>query len=187
MTNDREAMLRTAADFLGRRPNATQDEIAKALGMSRATLHRHFAGRAELVQALSDMAGHKLHTAVQTARPREGSATEALGRLVEAFEKDAPFLALFYSVSQEGDEATAHPVWKEIDAAVLEVFERGQSSGEFTARITAAWMAEAFYSLIAAGAWAIQSGRCAQRDFTRMVTHMVLCGARDHREDEQST
>ena len=32
MTVDREKLLRAAADFLGRRPNATQDEIATAAG-----------------------------------------------------------------------------------------------------------------------------------------------------------
>ncbi|MGE4364641.1 MAG: TetR family transcriptional regulator, partial [Mycolicibacterium sp.] len=45
MTATHDQLLRAAADFLGRRPNATQDEIAAAIGVSRATLHRHFAGR----------------------------------------------------------------------------------------------------------------------------------------------
>jgi AcrR family transcriptional regulator len=45
-------VLRAAADFPGRRPNTTQDEIAAAVGVSRATLHRYFAGRAALLEAL---------------------------------------------------------------------------------------------------------------------------------------
>ena len=49
MPSDRETLLRAAADFLGRRPNATQDEIAAAVGVSRATLHRHFAGKPTLL------------------------------------------------------------------------------------------------------------------------------------------
>lgn len=180
-------MLLTAADYLGRRPNATQDEIAKALGVSRATLHRHFAGRAELLRALSDMAGQELHQAVLSAAPAEGDCAAALERLVASFEPSAPYLALFYTLSQEEDADRIHPAWEEIDAAVLGLFERGQASGEFTSRLSAAWMAEAFYSLVAGAVWAIQSGRCAQRDFTRMVTEMVLLGVHNPGKDEQST
>ena len=41
MSSTRDQLLRAAADFLGRRPNATQDEIATAVGVSRATLYRY--------------------------------------------------------------------------------------------------------------------------------------------------
>ena len=63
MTLDRERVLRAAADFLGRRPNATQDEIAAAVGVSRATLHRYFAGRAALLEALDELAVTQMHQA----------------------------------------------------------------------------------------------------------------------------
>ncbi|MEV8115999.1 TetR/AcrR family transcriptional regulator [Streptomyces xiamenensis] len=186
MMNEREAMLLAAADFLGRRPNATIPEIAKAMGVSRATLHRHFAGRTELLQALSDMAAQKLLDAVTGARTTEGSGTSAVRRLVIAVEDSAPFLALLYSFSQD-DVPHVHPVWDEVDATIRALFERGQRSGEFTLGLTATWLTEAFYSLVAGAAWAVQSGRCAQRDFIRMVTQMVLSGARNNDQDAQDT
>ena len=61
-------LLRAAADFLGRRPNATQDEIATAVGVSRATLHRHFAGRLALMEALDELAVTEMRDAL-TNRP----------------------------------------------------------------------------------------------------------------------
>ncbi|GAA4900958.1 TetR/AcrR family transcriptional regulator [Streptomonospora salina] len=178
-------MLLAAADFLGRRPNANQDEIAKAVGVGRATLHRHFPGRAALVQAVSDMAGQKMYAAVETSALDQGDCVSAVRRLVAALEDNAPYLALLHTLSQDLDPDLEDPVWDDIDQAVTSLFERGQASGEFTPLLSAAWMSEALYSLVAGAAWAIQSGRCAQQDFTPMVTSMVLTGTTHHRNDGQ--
>ncbi|MEU6408227.1 TetR family transcriptional regulator [Microbispora sp. NPDC046933] len=65
MAFDRDHVLRCAADLLSRKATATQDEIAKAAGISRATLHRHFAGR--------DVTGStpsRSHTSRYSANPR---------------------------------------------------------------------------------------------------------------------
>src|SRR2546430_3057612 len=81
MAIDREEVLRSAAGFLSRRPNASQDEIAAAVGISRATLHRYFAGRAALFEALDRLAIVQMRDALDAARWRGGSATEALRRV----------------------------------------------------------------------------------------------------------
>ena len=102
MTLDREQLLRAAADFLGRRPNATQDEIAAAVGVSRATLHRHFAGRAALLEALDELAVAQMDQALKTARLQEDSAIEALRRLVTVL--NGPVRNLAGVMSQIADQ-----------------------------------------------------------------------------------
>jgi len=176
MTFDREQLLRAAADFLGRRPNATQDEIAAAVGVSRATLHRHFAGRAALLEALDELAVAQMHQALKTARLQEDSATEALRRLVTACRPVSPYLALLYSQTQELDPDQSLAGWSDIDAEITALFQRGQQAGEFCPDLTAAWLTEAFYSLVAGAAWAIRIGRVAGRDFTHMITDLLLHG-----------
>ena len=176
MTLDREQLLRAAADFLGRRPNATQDEIAAAVGVSRATLHRHFAGRAALLEALDELAVAQMHQALKTARLQEDSATEALRRLVTACRPVSPYLALLYSQTQELDPDQSLAGWSDIDAEITALFQRGQQAGEFRPDLTAAWLTEAFYSLVAGAAWAIRIGRVAGRDFTHMITDLLLHG-----------
>ncbi|WP_231634010.1 TetR/AcrR family transcriptional regulator, partial [Streptomyces clavuligerus] len=84
MTIDRERVLRAAAALLARKSTATMDEVAKAAGIGRATLHRHFAGRDALVRALEEFGLRELEAAVEEARPDEGSAPEALRRLIGA-------------------------------------------------------------------------------------------------------
>ncbi|HJT95997.1 MAG TPA: TetR/AcrR family transcriptional regulator [Mycobacterium sp.] len=173
---DREKLLRAAADFLGRRPNATQDEIAAAVGVSRATLHRHFAGKQALMEALDQLAIAQMRKALKTARLQDGSATEALGRLIAAWEPSSPYLALLYSQSQEFDPEQSLKGWADIDAEVAALFRRGQQSGEFRPGLTAAWLTEALFSLVAGAAWAIQEGRVAGRDFDHMITDLLLHG-----------
>src|SRR4029077_8697792 len=103
MKLDREQVLRAAADFLSRRPTATKDEIAAAVGISRATLHRYFAGRAALFEALDELAIARMRDALEAARWREGSATEALRRLVTACEPVSGYLTLLYTQSLDFD------------------------------------------------------------------------------------
>ncbi|MEV1046275.1 TetR/AcrR family transcriptional regulator [Streptomyces sp. NPDC049916] len=174
--NGREPMLLEAANYLCRRPNAPITDIAAALGVSRATLHRHFAGRDELLHAVSGRATEQLHVAISTARLMEGSAVEALRRFVTCLEDRAPFLSFLHSLRHDDASALLPESWKESDAAIRGIFERGQRSREFTTALTAVWMTEVFYDLVAGAAWAVRNGRCAKRDFVASVTRTILLG-----------
>ncbi|ORA50697.1 TetR family transcriptional regulator [Mycolicibacterium chubuense] len=177
LMSTRDDLLRAAADYLGRRPNATQDEIAAAVGVSRATLHRHFSGRVALMAALEELAIAEMGTVITAARLQEDSAAEALRRLVTTCEPVSAWLALLYSQSQE-DPTACLEVWEEIDGAITELFLRGQRSGEFRPDLPAAWLTEAFYSLVTATDWSIRVGRVAARDFGRIITDLLLNGVR---------
>ncbi|MGD9618764.1 MAG: TetR/AcrR family transcriptional regulator [Mycolicibacterium sp.] len=178
MSIARDQLLRAAADFLGRRPNATQDEVAAAVGVSRATLHRQFAGRPALMEALENLAIEEMRTVLKTARLHEDSAPEALQRLVSACQPVSPYLALLYSQSQEFDLDNTIQAWREIDEEITSFFQRGQSDGDFRPDLTAYWLTEAFYSLVGGMAWAIRAGRVAERDFDRLIIELLLHGAR---------
>lgn len=176
MTMDRDKVLRAAADFLGRRPNATQDEIAAAVGVSRATLHRYFAGRAALLEALDQYAIAHLRQALKTARWQEGSAAEALRRLVAACEPVSGYLTLLYTQSQDFEANQPKEAWAEIDAEVRQLFVRGQRQGEFRPELNAFWLTEAFFNLMCGAAWVVQVGGAGRREFTEMVTDLLLNG-----------
>ncbi|WP_306276749.1 hypothetical protein [Mycobacterium sp. TY814] len=55
-------------------------------------------------------------------------------------------------------------------------FLRGQRAGDFWPDLTSAWLTVAFYNLIAGAGWSIRAGRAAPRDFTTMVTDLLLDG-----------
>jgi TetR/AcrR family transcriptional repressor of mexCD-oprJ operon len=90
----------------------------------------------------------------------------------------APYLCLLYSQSQDIDAEQSMQGWADLDRSVTALFERGRRAGEFRPDLSAAWLNEALYSLIAGAGWAIRVGRVAERDFDHMITELLLNGAR---------
>lgn len=176
MTTDRDKLLRDAGDFLARHPSATQDELAAAVGISRATLHRAFAGRAALLEALDQLAVAHLSHALKAVGNQEHSATASLRQLVAACQPVAGYLTLLYAQSQDCQSDQPTPAWAAIDAQVRELFLRGQRDGEFRPELNTFWLTEAFFNLMAGASWAIQVGGAGRREFTDMVTDLLLHG-----------
>ncbi|MPY32459.1 TetR/AcrR family transcriptional regulator [Streptomyces adustus] len=177
MAVDRDHVLRSAAALLTRRATATMDEVARAAGISRATLHRQFAGRDALVRALESLGIAECEAALDAARLDEGPARDAVHRLVREIEPAAGLLAFLYTENQlfEGDGQNTG--WTRIDDRIAALFRRGQESGEFRIDLTPAWLTEALYGLLASAAWAVSEGRVAAKDFTRMTVELLLGGA----------
>lgn len=176
MAVDRDHVLRTAAALLTRKSTATMDEVAKAAGLSRATLHRHFAGRDALVRALEALGIAECEAALDAARLDEGTASEAVRRLVSEIQPAAGLLAFLYGESQLW-EAGQDAGWQRLDTRIGALFVRGQQAGEFRIDLTPVWLTEALYGLIASCAWAMHDGRVAPKDFTHMVAELLLGGA----------
>lgn len=177
MAVDREQVLRSAAALLTRKSTATMDEVARAAGISRATLHRHFAGRDALVRALEALGLAECEAAVEAARLDDGPAAGAVRRLVREIEPAAGLLAFLYTENQlfEGEEQNEG--WARLDARLTALFRRGQESGEFRIDLTPVWLTEALYGLLASGAWAVTEGRVARNDFTHLIVELLLGGA----------
>ncbi len=180
MAVDRDHVLRSAAALLTRRSTATMDEVAKSAGISRATLHRHFAGRDALVRALESLGIEECEKALDAARLDEGPASDAVRRLVREAEPAAGLLAFLYTENQlfEGEEQ--NDGWARIDARISALFRRGQQSGEFRIDLTPVWLTEALFGLLASAVWLLQSGKGAPKDFHHMTVELLLGGALRH-------
>jgi AcrR family transcriptional regulator len=177
MAVDREQVLRAAASLLMRKSSATMDEVARAAGISRATLNRQFAGRDALVRALEELGIAECEAAAAKAAVDEGPAPDAVRRLVRELEPAAGLLAFLYSENQlfEGDEQNEG--WARLDARMVALFRRGQEAGEFRIDLSPVWLTEALYGLLVSAAWAICEGRVAPKDLSSNVTELLLGGA----------
>ncbi|MBG0817793.1 TetR/AcrR family transcriptional regulator [Planomonospora sp. ID82291] len=177
MSFDRDHVLHAAAELLTRKATATMEEVARSAGISRATLNRHFAGRDALVRALEELGIAECEAALEAARIEDGAAAGAVRRLICEIQPCAGLLAFLYSENQlfEGEKQNAG--WFRIEERLTGLFRRGQENGEFRIDLSATWLAEALYGLLAAGSWAVIEGRVARNDFTHMIAELLLGGA----------
>jgi AcrR family transcriptional regulator len=136
------AILEAARHTLVERPGASMQDIAEAAGVHRATVHRHFASREDLIDALRERSLEELAAGLQAARLDDGPVRPALARatvaLLEVSERYrvARFSALL------GPAALAHHA--RMRASVTKVIERGQREEGLRADLpadvlTAAW------------------------------------------------
>ncbi|MDF9812181.1 TetR/AcrR family transcriptional regulator [Streptomyces sp. SPB162] len=176
MSFDRDQVLRDAAALLSRRATASMDEIAKAAGISRATLHRHFPGRDALVRALGLLGNAQMDERLDAARIEEGDPVAAVRRLIDEAIPVSGFLAFLYGENQLYDVPEVTEGWARVDERVSALFRRGQEQGLFRYDLTPTWLGEALYALIAASAWCVQDGRMARNDSARMVSELLLGG-----------
>src|SRR3954454_10448455 len=78
-------IVTVAARLLGEDPAAGMADVAAAAGGSRATVSRHFPTREALIEAMQAHACAASEQALAECRLDEGSAGEALRRLVTAW------------------------------------------------------------------------------------------------------
>ena len=124
------------------------DEVARAAGISRATLHRHFAGRDALVRALEALGIAECEAALEAARLDDGPAEEARAASGEGGRtgRRAPRLPLHRepAVRGRGSERGLDPARRPHRAPCSGA---ARTSGEFRIDLTPAWLTEALYGL----------------------------------------
>ncbi|MGW2400157.1 TetR/AcrR family transcriptional regulator [Kitasatospora sp. NPDC001664] len=177
MATDRDSVLEAAVGVLSRRPTAHLDEIARAAGISRATLHRTFPGREALIREVGALGLRKFAAALDTAAIESGSPEAALRRLVDAVVPDAALCAFLAGENQLFDDQEINDLWEVQDARVRALFLRGQQEGVFRVELSAGWLSEAFFDLVAGIGWAVQDGRLAPRDSAYSLAELFLGGA----------
>jgi TetR/AcrR family transcriptional regulator, mexCD-oprJ operon repressor len=177
MATDRDAVLTAAVGVLSRHSSASLEDIARAAGISRATLHRLFAGREALVNEAATSAMRRLEDAIDAAAIDQGDPVEAVRRMAEAVVPHADAAAFVTGESRLFEVTDVTDAWERMDARVTELFLRGQQSGAFRVELPAAWLSEAFFDLLAGIGWSLCEGRIAPRDSVRALTGIFLGGA----------
>lgn len=75
------AILEAAERVLAADPGASMEQIAEAAGVARTTVHRRFASRQALIDALAESAVRQLTQAIEDARPDTTPSLVALHRV----------------------------------------------------------------------------------------------------------
>lgn len=137
---------------------ASLADIAADAQVSRSTLHRHFADRADLERAAVAQSVEDITRATVDARPEHGAPLEALTRVIAAYVGVGDRIRfLFHDPRLLG----AHPDLADFAAAdgpVLALVARGQRDGSMDSAVSAAWIEHALWALVYAAAEAVDGG-----------------------------
>ncbi|MBL1073544.1 TetR/AcrR family transcriptional regulator [Nocardia sp. 2] len=157
----RAAILDAATRLLAEQPAAGLAAIAAAAGVTRQTIYAHFTSRDELLVAVVEDITAQTVTAMHAADPDEGTATEALLRILDigwrAFEAH-PFIQRIAPTETDASRELHNPVTDHL----LRLIRRGQRSGEFTSAATPQWLATALIAVSHAAGEEVTAGRMTQ-------------------------
>ena len=162
-----QRIVEVAARMIGDDPSVGMAAIAAAADVSRATVYRHFPTREALMEAIRAQALDAGARAMVECRLDEGSATDALRRIVEAWLEIAERYGFAQLVGHPGtglggiDRDVRRRVFGE---PLIALFTRGRDAGEFSAAITPEWATRMFGATVIAGARAVDDGVLERAD-----------------------
>ena len=141
------AILEAAERTFSRDPAATMEQVAEAAGVARTTVHRRFATREALIDALGLWATQRLAAAVDAARP------DAAPPLVALYQATANVLRVKASWAFAASRASpASPEVARLHAGVRDtcerLFRRAQQAGVLRADADLAWAQRVYYALL---------------------------------------
>jgi AcrR family transcriptional regulator len=141
------AILEAAERVLAEDAGASMEQIAEAAGLTRITVHRRFANRQALLEALSVSAMQQLLEAIEEARPNSAPALVALYRVTANVlrVKSAYRFTLNHGTSLS---ETAGALWADIDAHTVELLARAQRERLLADTTDLDWMRQVYYALL---------------------------------------
>ncbi|WP_084338891.1 TetR/AcrR family transcriptional regulator [Actinomadura oligospora] len=141
------AILEAAERTLARDPAATMEQIAEAAGVARTTVHRRFATREALIEALGVWAVQRLADAVEAGRP------DTAPPLVALYQTTANVLAVKLDWAFATSQASSPvPEVARMNAEIGETCERllrrARDAGVLREDVDITWARRAYYGLI---------------------------------------
>jgi len=141
------AILEAAELVLAADPGASMEQIAEAAGVARTTVHRRFASRQALIEALAESAVRQLTQAIEDARPDTTPPLIALHRVTANVLriKGAWSYALGQPTDQGGGAAAG---WEQLGARCTELLGRAKAEGLLDPAADLEWVRRVYYALI---------------------------------------
>ncbi|WP_215456056.1 TetR/AcrR family transcriptional regulator [Streptomyces sp. ATCC 21386] len=182
---NRARILATARRELGRNPDVTLEELARAAGVVRRTLFGHFPGRAALLEALAEEASETLRSAVAACaeRTRAQSAERVLAHLMFSMWPAGDRYRLLLALAKRdlGAERVAE-VLAPAREAITAVLERGQQDGVFPAHLPAAVLSAGLEAMTVAVLEAVNTGALEDDGGTRVtIATLIAAGVSEER------
>ena len=168
------ARIREAATHLwSENPTAGVAEVATAAGVGRATLYRHFPTRESLLESIRSQGLSDGERAAESCGLDDGTATEALGRLLGAWLALGDRYRVIVVNPSRPDQLAVREQEERLAASIQRVVERGQAAGEFSSAIPPYWGMSAVGALLVAMIVAVGEGTVARESAHALLIETV--------------
>jgi AcrR family transcriptional regulator len=180
----RDEILAAAQRHLNVDPRASMAVLASAAGVGRATLHRHFASREDLLHELGTRSLDRWEASLDAAdvagAAASGDPERVLGCLRDLL---ARFLADsddFGFALTDGYLTSADDLLARSDRLLereVTLYAAAQATGVLRDDVPPRWLGHAVYGLLVAAREAVRGGDVARRDLDTLVLSTFLAGA----------
>ncbi|MQA96180.1 MAG: TetR family transcriptional regulator [Streptosporangiales bacterium] len=199
MRSTRDRITTAAVRVLVKDPSAPLERVAEAAGVSRATLHRIFPGRAALISALSGDALQAVRDALHRATPAPASRTtpgasaaagvpvgeadatsgvRTLERLVQELLPVAYEYGFLVYEQSTGGLNGHNAEFVQLEAEIREFVRAAQRRSELRVDLTSEWIVDALLGLVLTAADSVAAGRLARAAAAEAVTTVLFRGVR---------
>ncbi|MFB7931997.1 TetR/AcrR family transcriptional regulator [Streptomyces sp. NPDC056039] len=178
--SNRARILATARQELGRNPDVTLEEIARAAGVVRRTLFGHFPGRAALLEALAEEASETLRGIAAGVPDAEEAPERALARFVLSIWPVGDRYRLLLSLARQdlGTQRVSETLAPARDEATA-ILERGQRAGVFHDHLPAAVLSAALEAVTLSLLESVNTGAWEDDGTRTAVASLVAAGVSD--------
>ncbi len=171
----RDAIIEAAFAVFSKNPSAALSDVATLAGVGRATLHRHFAGRDELMRELAKIASKEMDAAVEEACADATSYSEvarlALQALIPLGDRHG-FLAL----ETFADDPELQAEYAREQKETAEMVDAAKGEGLFDTSVPISWIVQAYDHLIYAGWESVKAGETTHSQAAALAWRTLIHG-----------
>lgn len=175
VSKSEHALLEAGFAVLSRNPGASLSDVAKEAGVGRATLHRHFSGRTDLVTALARRAMQELSDAVDAATEGAPSYWEGLRLTMQAIIPLAH--RHMFLMQEEILSPDVQAAFAEDERELRDAIDAAKSEGAIRADLPTEWVAQTFEHLVYAGWEVIRREEATPRQAAELAWSQFAKGA----------
>ena len=167
--------MEASFELLSRNPGASLAEIAVAAGVGRATLHRYFPTRDELLRSLALTAIAEMDAAAEEATRDAETYGDALRATLEAL---IPLSTRHGFLANEpiGDDPELTREYARQNDEVRELVDAAKNEGVFDTAVSTAWIVQAYEYLLYAAWETVNDGEATASQAANLAWHTLTAG-----------
>ncbi|MEO1647650.1 MAG: TetR/AcrR family transcriptional regulator [Pseudomonadota bacterium] len=142
-----QSVIEAGFNLLNENPKASLADIAAHAGVGRATLHRHFSGRDDLIRGMARVAIREMDAAVEAACEDVSSSGDALRQILTALIPLGDRYQFLLRETVEDDEEIAAAFDKQ-KREMLELVSAAKDEGLFDTSTPTSWIARVFDNIL---------------------------------------